>query len=654
MKYYEKTRAQLGYVTRVDATQKTYTELGFKCGLEVHQQLDTKKKLFCNCPTGFYQDFNNYDAEIVRHMRPTLSELGEYDGTALMEFRTKKNITYRIKNKTTCTYEIDDTPPFPLNREALAKAMELSVLLGQKIVGEVHIIRKQYLDGSIPAGFQRTAIIGIDGEIPLKNKKVRIIQLSLEEDSCREISDIGHERVYATDRLGMPLSETVTHPDMLNPDEAAEACEYIRFLARSSGQVRTGIGAAREDVNVSVTGGTRVEIKGVAHIKWIPELTHNEAFRQKSLLVIKDMLNKRFSSPDDFSMTHQIVSHDKFNINYQPYIDRISADDRLVIVNLPKFKGLVSFFTQPEKCYANELSDRLKVIACLEKPNLLHSEDDILPRPTVTAIARELNASADDAQLVFWAPAVDIPTALETIRERCELAFIGVPEETRKGLPDGTTLFERVLPGADRMYPDTDSAPIPITQEFIDNVSQNLAKPVAKRMQQLTDWGVPPDAHTYLLRNNLIPLIEDISNQLGFAAKFICIMFGHTLRHYETRVIPDAAFEYSRVYDLCKFVRASQLEQSIIKPLLGVLYKHPHLEFPALLEMIGYKKFSVAEIMKDIAGLREIFAKNCYNNTVSAEHKWVMGDLRHRALGNVPLDVLSKKIKEIIVGKESS
>ena len=202
---YEKTKKIVGYVARKESGDKLYSKLGFRCGLEIHQQLKTEKKLFCRCPAGIYQKDGEYDAELIRHMRPTLSELGEYDGTALMEFKTRKNIYYRIKDETACTYDFDDTPPFRVNRQALNIAMEVALLLRCSIVGELHITRKQYLDGSIPTGFQRTAIVGIEGEIPLKHKKVRIIQLSLEEDACREVSDVGHERVYTTDRLGMPL-----------------------------------------------------------------------------------------------------------------------------------------------------------------------------------------------------------------------------------------------------------------------------------------------------------------------------------------------------------------------------------------------------------------------------------------------------------------
>ena len=166
-KNYKTTRKAIGYVSRKEASLNDYKRIGFKSGLEVHQQLKTKSKLFCRCPAGIYHDHEDYDAELIRHMRPTLSELGVYDGTALMEFKTKKEIRYRINNQTACTYDIDDTPPFLIDSEALKIALEISLLSKLNIVGEVHIIRKQYLDGSIPTGFQRSAILGVEGELQL-------------------------------------------------------------------------------------------------------------------------------------------------------------------------------------------------------------------------------------------------------------------------------------------------------------------------------------------------------------------------------------------------------------------------------------------------------------------------------------------------------
>ena len=161
-------------------TPQDYKALGFKCGLEIHQQLETKQKLFCRCPATHYSP--RFDAEIRRHMRPTLSELGVYDPTALMEFKTKKEIIYRIERDTVCTYEMDDTPPFMINDQALDIALEIAMLLKLKLVSELHIARKQYLDGSIPTGFQRTTIVGVEGSIPFLDRTLGITQLGLEED----------------------------------------------------------------------------------------------------------------------------------------------------------------------------------------------------------------------------------------------------------------------------------------------------------------------------------------------------------------------------------------------------------------------------------------------------------------------------------------
>src|SRR5574344_137348 len=154
---------------------------------------------------------------------------------------------YRINRETVCTYEMDDTPPFHCNPEALDIAFEVGMLYHANIVDEVHIARKQYLDGSIPTGFQRTAITSVGGEIPYRDRKIHIIQMSIEEDACREASDVGHRRVYMTDRLSMPLIETVTAPEMKTPQEIAEVNDILRRIVRSTGKVRTGAGPTRQD-----------------------------------------------------------------------------------------------------------------------------------------------------------------------------------------------------------------------------------------------------------------------------------------------------------------------------------------------------------------------------------------------------------------------
>ena len=659
---YDASRKQVGHMPRKEADSGVYSKLGFKCGLEIHQQLKTEKKLFCRCPAGIYHGPDDYNAEIVRHMRPTLSELGEYDGTALMEFKTRKNIIYRLNNRTACTYEIDDTPPFPLNADALDIAIEIALLLKTNIVGELHITRKQYLDGSIPTGFQRTAIVGIEGEIPLlkSNKKVRIIQLGIEEESCREVSDVGHWRIYTTDRLGMPLIETVTYPDMLTPDEAAEAGHYIRFLTRSTGNVRSGIGAAREDVNVSITGGTRVEIKGVAHIAWIPELTHNEAFRQKALLEIKEILNSRIPDPSEWEMTYKELSPSHTPEDFP--IDKFDMDHyKVTAVNLPEFKGILSFFTQPGKSFSNELSDRLKVIACIEKPNMVHSEPwntgagaDAKAGPNTYLntnridfgpVQKLLKSGSNDAQLIFWGPQEDIATALETIEERCRIAFTGVPNETRKSFPDGTTIFERVLPGPDRMYPDTDSAPIPIEENRIQTIRKQLPEEVADCIKQMQEWKIPEDTFHYILKRNLFPLIEKIIKDFNQPPKFTGTLIGHHLKYIEGQMIPSSPFDYNRVYHLFDFIIRRKLRRDILKKMLPVVYQYPNMDFDSVLTTIEYRSVSEEEIFDAIPVLEEKFKEISKSKEKSAEVLWIMGRLRPLALGNMNLGELKKKVE---------
>jgi glutamyl-tRNA(Gln) amidotransferase subunit E len=652
---YEDTRKLIGYIPRINADREIYSDLGFKCGLEIHQQLMTTKKLFCRCPAGLYQDGEDFDAELIRHMRPTLSELGEYDGTALMEFRTRKDIIYRIKDESSCTYDIDDTPPFPINQEALDITIEVALLLQTNIVGELHITRKQYLDGSIPTGFQRTAIVGIEGKIPIRNKTIRIIQISVEEDACREVSDIGHLRTYTTDRLGMPLIEMVTYPDMKTPDEAAEVGQYLRFLSRSTGKMRTGIGAGREDVNVSITGGDRVEIKGVAHIRWIPELTHNEAFRQKALLEIKKILNGRIKNQNNWKINSVDLNQNHISSESGLYREARSRNCRLVAVNLPRFEGILSFFTQPGKSFANEISDRLKVIACIEKPNMTHSEvffegGKIEPlteneRQTIKSL---LKAAVGDAQIIICGPEGDIKTALETIEERCRLAFEGVPNETRKSFPDGTTIFERVLPGPDRMYPDTDSAPIPIDDDRIDGLKENLPTAVDQSLTRLREWGVPPDTYHYLLKRNLLWIIQKIIDDFDQPARFVGTLMGHTLRHIETRTVPAAEFSYYTMYGLFKFIHSRGLEKTIAKNMLPELYAHPKMVFESVLTTIGYSEISKADILSNIPALRKKFAEIRKSSDARAERDWIMGHLRYLALGNIPLNELSDCIEEEI------
>lgn len=492
-----------------EMTEEDYAKVGFKSGLEIHQQLLTDKKLFCRCPAGKYSD--KYNAEILRHMRPTLSELGEYDGTALMEFKTKKEIVYRIHRDTICTYEMDDTPPFQINEDALDIALSIGMLYNCKIVDEIHIARKQYLDGSIPTGFQRTSIFALDGKIPYKNREINIVQLSIEEDACREVSDIGHQRVYLTDRLGMPLIETVTAPEMRTPNEVAEVAQICRRLVRSTGKVRTGIGAARQDVNVSVEGGTRVEIKGVPKITNIPLLTYNEAMRQWNLLRLRDELHRRGITPSSFEAKVENVTKLLKKTYYLPIQNAVHQGMEVNCVVLRGFKDLLQWRTQTDTYFSREISDRIRVIACLTTiPNMINSDGrgETLGSAEWQKLKKASGAGDNDTMVIVWGNQKDVETASKEIIIRAREAAVGIPSETRQALRDGTNGFERILPGPDRMYPDTDLPPKRITEERLAGLKKNLPEQIWLRESYYTQLNVPKDLIQPLSVSPFAPLFK--------------------------------------------------------------------------------------------------------------------------------------------------
>jgi glutamyl-tRNA(Gln) amidotransferase subunit E len=486
-----------------------YAEVGFRSGLEIHQQLLTEKKLFCRCPAGRYS--HKYDAEILRHMRPTLSELGEYDGTALMEFKTKKEIIYRINRETVCTYEMDDTPPFMIDEQALDHALGVAMLYNLALVDELHIARKQYLDGSIPTGFQRTTIVGVSGSIPYKDRRISIVQLGLEEDACREVSDVGHRRIYLTDRLGMPLIETVTGPDMRTPQEVAEVAQILRRLVRSTGNVRTGMGAAREDVNVSVRGGTRVEIKGVPRIPRIPLLTYHEAMRQWNLLRLREELRGRGITPETFRSESEDVTRLLQKTSYQPIRDALDVGFVASAIVLRGFRDILNWRTQTNTRFSREISDRVRVVACLTKlPNIIHSDSlsETLSSSRWEAVRKAVKATGDDTVVVVWGSPEDVKTGVQEVAIRAREAATGIPSETRQALRDGTNGFERILPGPDRMYPDTDLPPKQVTEERLERIRRGLPVPIWTREAWYRELGLPSDTIEPLAVSRLAGLFE--------------------------------------------------------------------------------------------------------------------------------------------------
>ncbi len=623
--------------------EKDYQAVGFKSGLEIHQQLFTDKKLFCRCPAGRYSD--DYDAEILRHMRPTLSELGEYDGTALMEFKTRKEIIYQINRETVCTYEMDDTPPFELNEQALDNALAIAMLYNCVLVDELHIARKQYLDGSIPTGFQRTTIVGVDGAIPYKDRMIHIIQLGLEEDACREVSDAGHRRVYITDRLGMPLIETVTAPEMKTPQEVAEVAQMLRRLVRSTGRVRTGIGAARQDVNVSVTGGTRIEIKGVSRIPLIPLLTYNEAMRQWNLLRLRDELNKRGITAETCKGHHENVNKLLRKTRFYPISQAIAGGMDVHGVVLQGFRGLLRWQTQTDTYFAREISDRVRVIACLTTlPNIVHSDSpgETLASSEWLNLRKILNATEDDTLVLVWGPPADAEMGAREIIIRAREATIGIPSETRQALEDGTNGFERILPGPDRMYPDTDLPPKRITVDRIERIRATLPQPVWEREAWYQSLALPQDTIKPLACSPYATIFARAVKEWGVAPGLAAVI----LTHYPKR-LHKKSFETQQLTP--DFMAA--LLQAIAS---GKLYKEGVLlamEKWLLDQEMMWESWQTPLPAEDLENALKDAMKllsTVSSTEIAARWRWLMGHMMDLYAGRTDASQLAARVKKMV------
>ena len=577
--------------------EEEYAALGFQCGMEIHQQLFTHEKLFCNCPAGLYS--NKYNAEVLRHMRPTLSELGEYDGTALMEFKTKKEIVYRLHKESVCTYEMDDTPPFLVNQKAIDIAIEIALMLNSSIVDEMHIARKQYLDGSIPTGFQRTAIIGVGGWIPYKDRKIRIIQLSCEEDSCREVSDVGHTITFKTDRLGMPLIEAVTYPDMKTPWEAAEVVERIGRIFRVTEKVRRGMGSVRQDVNVSIKGGTRIEIKGVPRIGNIPALVHIEALRQKALLEIKDEFQKRGIHKENLEYEERDVTGILKHSKLEQFKKAIKNGHHIRGIKLCGMADILNHPTQPDINFDRELAGRVRVIACLdEPPYIFHTDNYRLYdgyRKDLRKLRKVFKAGSQDVIVLVWGPKEDTITGTQEIRLRILDAMDGIPSETRQPFPDGTTDFERILPGPDRMYPDTDLPPTKIDDERLDRIKSTMNDYPWSREERYLKYGVPKETAYRLAISPRAMLFDRIEKELKVDMKLVGITLMQTLKSLKRAGFNGKALPDERIFRIFQLLEAGKFYREAIPYILKLATHHSEDTIEEILEKKDIRIYSKEE-----------------------------------------------------------
>ncbi|MBQ1179304.1 MAG: Glu-tRNA(Gln) amidotransferase subunit GatE [Methanocorpusculum sp.] len=606
-----------------------YEALGLKAGIEIHQQLNTKEKLFCHSPT-VIRDSDEHFGVVQRYLRVATSEMGDVDRAAQEETMQHRLFTYYTYD-TTGLVEIDEEPPAPLNREALDIVLTIAKMFDMTPLPEIHTMRKMIVDGSATSGFQRTALVALNGKIA---DTCRIETVAVEEEACQRVEDT----IFSVDRLGIPLIEITTAPCMKTPEEVHDVAQYIGMTLRSTGRVKRGLGTIRQDVNVSIADGARVEIKGVQELDLIAEVVRREVQRQLSLLAIRDELLARNAlvNGEVYDVT-KVFAETKSNV--------LKKAKCILGTVLHGFAGLVGTEIQPGRRLGSEMSDYAKKCGV---GGLFHTDE--LPAYGVTEeevhiLKETLGAGEQDAVIIVAATEQKCRCAMKMIIRRAKMAFDGVPEETRKMLEGGSTAYMRPLPGAARMYPETDVLPVPVSDEYFEAIRMlELLTDKVKRFA--SEYGMDDGMARQMAYSEQLPLFERaVAEGIRpvFAARTILASLKEANRADGAGIISDDA-----VIGVMKAVEAGNAAKEAIIDILTACAKGLSVKDAIAKVAPAFSRDELQELARGIVSERVDFIKERGKAALGPVMGVVMKEVRGRIDGKVVSEVLNDELNRIM------
>jgi glutamyl-tRNA(Gln) amidotransferase subunit E len=545
-----------------------YRKIGFKCGIEIHQQIDTAK-LFCPCPSVIRDEAP--DMVVDRMMRAVAGETGDIDPAALHEFLRGRSLHYEAYKDTNCLVELDEEPPHPLNREALRVALEVSLLLRARPVQEIHVMRKTVIDGSNTSGFQRTMLIAVGGAIETSEGTVGIPTICLEEDAARIIGEDGGDVRYRLDRLGIPLIELATAPDIKNPRHAREVAEKIGGILRASG-VKRGLGTIRQDLNVSIAEGQRIEVKGVQDLRLISKAVEGEVERQLMLVEVRKELAKRGVIKGDYRIAPVEITG-LFKATQSTVVrGGLEASGVVLGARLRGLKGLLKGKLGPQLAqYARALAGVKGIFHGDELPAYGISPSE------VESVMGALNVSGDDSYVLLCGGRGQASKALAAVLGRCEAALEGVPDEVRRAKEDGSTEYMRPLPGSSRMYPETDEPFVKVDAALLGELSGSLPELREDKAKRYQEFGLSLELATQLSRSPDAPLFERLAVEFrGLPATVIAQTLTATPKEAQKRYDADLSkLGEKRIVEILRLLADGRISRNVVAELMAKLCESP-------------------------------------------------------------------------------
>ena len=628
-----------------------YKKIGLKVGIEVHQELATQHKLFCRCPPKLSEAEPEYT--FLRRLRPSQSELGEIDPAALFEFLKGKTIKYEGDHTTSCLVEMDEEPPGPLDAETLDLTLSFALMVNSYPMDEVHVMRKTVVDGSNTGGFQRTCVVSLGGVVEVDGKRYGVQQISLEEDAARNVGEEGSIIRYRLDRLGIPLMEIATAPDMHDPVEVQKVALRVGSLLRATGKVRRGLGTIRQDVNVSIMNGKVVEIKGVQDLPLMPTIVEYEAQRQWNLLEIRDELVKRGVKPADI-VDAQIDVSSVFKATESKILrSAMKAGGMVKAVRLPGFAGLTGRELCPGRRLGTEMSDHAKYRGGVK--GIFHTDE--LPgysitQPEVDALRRFVGAAEGDAVVIVADEAEKARRALTAVVERARDVFNGIPLETRATNPDGTTRFTRPRPGAARMYPETDVKAITITPEHLASLGETLPEmPEAKLKRFQSDYDLNEKLAKQIVDSDYMSLFEELARDHSALTTLAAVTLTEELKRLQRDGVPVETLTDEAIRGTFSLVDSGEVVKESVPAMLMWLVQNPAKPAKEAIAVLGLGLLSEAQLASIVEAKIKVSSELVAKMGEKAAGPimgMVMGEVRGRAKAADVQTMISAKLRSAL------
>lgn len=570
-------------------------------------------------------------------MRPTQSELGQIDPAALFEFHKGRSIRYEADQETTCLVELDEEPPHLLNSEAIDVSLTVSLLMHAHTMDEIHVMRKVVIDGSNTTGFQRTAIIALNGQLDVEGTVVPIQQISLEEDAGRKTMETKNTVTFRLDRLGVPLIEVATGATIRDPEEAGRVALAIGQVLRSTRHVKRGLGTIRQDLNVSIKDGALIEIKGVQELEIVSKAVEFEVQRQINLLKIRDELHARGVKSAEIELEIQDLKDLLVTSQSKVVQAAMTQGGTVEGVKLTGFRSFLGRELMPGTRLGTEMAKRAAFWGRVG--GLFHSDE--LPNYGITqqevdAVARRLGCDASDAFVIIADSKENATDGLKAVVERAKEATLGVPEETRTANPDGTTSYMRPRPGAARMYPETDVPPVQITPDRIHRIKNDLPRMPEELAKEIeSKYGLSSKLASQLVSSEYFDSFERmISVAKGVAPSFLATVLTESLRSLSREKIPIENLSESHLENVFRLVAEGRTAKESAVQILKWLAENPQRNAQSAIDQLHLgmmTKSELSSIISKVLELNRSFVSENQGKALGKMMNLVMAEVRGKA-----------------------